>query len=102
MMQTEYIDKVSIALKPNVYNTFRNLVNTVSNTLAEYVDNAVQSYLNHKAEIKAIDPNYQLQVEITIDRTNDTISIIDNAAGIDTLNFGSMLNRVGSESFRLH
>lgn len=87
MMQTEHIDKVSIALKPNVYNTFRNLVNTVSNTLAEYVDNAVQSYLNHKAEIKAIDPNYQLQVEITIDRTNDTISIIDNAAGIDTLNF---------------
>ena len=86
-MQTEHIDKVSIALKPNVYNTFRNLVNTVSNTLAEYVDNAVQSYLNHKAEIKAIDPNYQLQVEITIDRTNDTISIIDNAAGIDTLNF---------------
>ena len=76
MMQTEHIDKVSIALKPNVYNTFRNLVNTVSNTLAEYVDNAVQSYLNHKAEIKAIDPNYQLQVEITIDRTTDTISII--------------------------
>ena len=87
MMQTEHIDKVSIALKPNVYNTFRNLVNTVYNTLAEYVDNAVQSYLNHKAEIKAIDPDYQLQVEITIDRNTDTISIIDNAAGIDTLNF---------------
>lgn len=87
MMQTEYIEKVSIALKPNVYNTFRNLVNTVSNTLAEYVDNAVQSYLNHKDEIKTIDPNYQLQVKIIIDRANDMISIIDNAAGIDTLNF---------------
>ena len=87
MMQTEHIDKVSIALKPNVYNPFRNLVNTVSNTLAEYVDNAVQSYLNHKTEIKTLDPDYQLQVEITIDRNADTISIIDNAAGIDTLNF---------------
>lgn len=87
MIKTEHIERVSIALKPNVYNTFRNLVNTVSNTLAEYVDNAVQSYINHKVEIKALKPNFQLQVEITIDRNNDTISIIDNAAGIDTLNF---------------
>ena len=36
------INTVSIALKPNVYSTFRNLNNTVSNTLGEYVDNAVQ------------------------------------------------------------
>ena len=42
------INAVSIALKPNVYSTFRNLNNTVSNTLGEYVDNAVQSYLNNR------------------------------------------------------
>ena len=87
MIQTEHIEKVSIALKPNVYNTFRNLVNTVSNTLAEYVDNAVQSYLNHKEELITIEPNFQLQVNIVIDRINDIICITDNAAGIDTVNF---------------
>lgn len=44
-MEMKQINKVSIALKPNVYSTFRNLNNTVSNTLGEYVDNAVQSFL---------------------------------------------------------
>lgn len=43
-MEMKQINKVSIALKPNVYSTFRNLNNTVSNTLGEYVDNAVQSF----------------------------------------------------------
>ena len=42
------IPKVSIQLKSKVYGLFRNLVNTLSNTLGEYVDNAVQSYLNNK------------------------------------------------------
>ena len=37
------INKVSIALNTRVYNTFRNLVNTIPNALGEYVDNAVQS-----------------------------------------------------------
>ena len=50
-MEMKQINKVSIALKPNVYSTFRNLNNTVSNTLGEYVDNAVQSFLNHKTEL---------------------------------------------------
>lgn len=85
MVQTEHIDRVSIALKPDVYNTFRNLINMVSNILTEYVDNAIQSCLNHKIEIKTFDPDYQLQVEVTIDRNADTISITDGAAGIDTL-----------------
>ena len=86
-MQTEKIDKVSIALKPNVYNTFRNLVNTVSNTFAEYVDNALQSYLNNKDTLLYLDLSYKLKVEITIDYNVGTISIIDNAAGIDVDNY---------------
>ena len=49
------IERVSIALKPNVYNTFRNLNNTVSNTLGEYVDNAVQSFIDHKKELLETD-----------------------------------------------
>lgn len=49
------IERVSIALKPNVYSTFRNLNNTVSNTLGEYVDNAVQSYLDHRERLLQVD-----------------------------------------------
>ena len=48
------INKVSIALNTRVYNTFRNLVNTIPNALGEYVDNAVHSYLDHKNELKKI------------------------------------------------
>ena len=61
------INAVSIALKPNVYSTFRNLNNTVSNTLGEYVDNAVQSYLNNRVLLLSLDPNYRLKVTITVD-----------------------------------
>lgn len=82
------IEKVSIALKPNVYRTFRNLNNTVSNTLGEYVDNAVQSYLNHKKELLNVDgPNYKLKISIFINWEDRNISICDNAAGIDAQNY---------------
>lgn len=82
------IEKVSIALKPNVYSTFRNLNNTISNTLGEYVDNAVQSYLNHKSELLVVEGgNYTLRVKIVIDWEKRSISICDNAAGINALNY---------------
>ena len=78
------INKVSIALQPSVYSTFRALNNTVSYTLGEYVDNAVQSYLNNKNCLLTIDPEYKLEIRITVDWTERTITIIDNAAGINT------------------
>lgn len=82
------IEKVSIALKPNVYSTFRNLNNTVSNTLGEYVDNAVQSYLSHKEEILSVEgSDFKLRISINIDWEKRSISIVDNAAGIDTQNY---------------
>ena len=86
-MEMKQINKVSIALKPNVYSTFRNLNNTVSNTLGEYVDNAVQSFLNHKTELFDLESNYKLRIEISVDWENRTILISDNAAGIDAVNY---------------
>lgn len=81
------INKVSIALKPSVYSTFRALNNTVSFTLGEYVDNAVQSYLNNKSALISANPHYKLEIQITVDWTAKTIVIRDNAAGIDTDNY---------------
>lgn len=86
-MEMKQINKVSIALNPNVYSTFRNLNNTVSNTLGEYVDNAVQSFLNHKTELFDLESNYKLRIEISVDWENRTILISDNAAGIDAVNY---------------
>ena len=81
------INTVSIALKPNVYSTFRNLNNTVSNTLGEYVDNAVQSYLNNRELLLSIEPNYRLKITIVVNWEQKSIVIEDNAAGIDTDNY---------------
>ena len=81
------IPKVSIQLKSKVYGLFRNLVNTLSNTLGEYVDNAVQSYLNNKDRLRSYEPNYKLEIRIIMDWEKKTLSIIDNAAGIDEDNY---------------
>lgn len=81
------IPKVSIQLKSKVYGLFRNLVNTLSNTLGEYVDNAVQSYLNNKDRLHFYEPNYKLEIRIIMDWEKKTLSIIDNAAGIDEDNY---------------
>lgn len=81
------IPKVSIQLKSKVYGLFRNLVNTLSNTLGEYVDNAVQSYLNNKDRLRSYEPNYKLEIRIIMDWEKKTLSIIDNAAGIDEKNY---------------
>jgi hypothetical protein len=81
------INQVSIALQPRVYTTFRALNNTVANTLGEYVDNAVQSYLDNKSRLLAVEPNYKLEVKIIVDWTKRTITITDNAAGIAADNY---------------
>ncbi|MDR2926798.1 MAG: ATP-binding protein [Cytophagaceae bacterium] len=83
------INKVSIALQPSVYSTFRALNNTVSNTLGEYVDNAVQSWLNNKDNLLAAEPDYKLEIRIAVDWEARTITITDNAAGISSESYES-------------
>lgn len=81
------IEKVSIALQPSVYNTFRVLNNTVALTLSEFVDNSVQSYLDNKESLLKVDSNYIFEVSIEVDQKSNQIIIIDNAAGIDFTNY---------------
>ncbi len=84
----EKIGKVSIALQPSVYNTFRALNNTVALTLSEYVDNSVQSYINNKSALQTLhNGDYKLKVSIKISSAEDCITISDNAAGIDSTNY---------------
>jgi hypothetical protein len=81
------IEKVSIALQPSVYNTFRALNNTVALTLSEYVDNSVQSYLDNKERILERNPHHVFEVSIEVNQINNQIIIKDNAGGIDHQNY---------------
>lgn len=81
------IEKVSIALQPSVYTTFRALNNTVASTLGEFVDNSLQSYLSNKNRLIKNDPAYVFIISIEIDNFNSKITIKDNAAGIDKNNY---------------
>ena len=47
-------NKVSIATKPLVYSAFRYIENKVWNALAEYIDNAVQSFKDHIDVLKTL------------------------------------------------
>lgn len=79
------IENVSIKIQTGVYGQFRNLKNTVWFALAEYVDNAVQSFENNKSKLIGSENNYQFEVRIDIE--DNFIRIYDNAAGIDFNNF---------------
>jgi hypothetical protein len=81
----------SVEIRPNVglYSLFRSLRYTPWVALGEMVDNSIQSYLEHKDELIAINgPNYKLRVDINIfSGENPEIQLVDNAAGIFTKDF---------------
>ena len=82
------ISVVDITIGANMYGRISDITNTPSHVLAEFVDNAIQSYQDKKDELLAIDPNYKLRVEINFewdgedDNRASKITIRDNAGGI--------------------
>ena len=69
-------NNVSIATKPLVYSAFRFINNKVWTALAEYVDNSLQSYLNHKELLSKLNHDGKLNVLINIDFDNDVITAL--------------------------
>lgn len=80
-------ETVSIQIGQQMYDTFSSLPNTLAHALADFVDNAVQSYLDTREQIYQFDPSYRLRIDIDVhwDEFNkaQAISIRDNAGGID-------------------
>lgn len=81
-------DTVNIEIGSNMYSRFEDFPNTMSNVLAEFVDNALQSYRDNKEELHAIRADYQFGVDIvfSLDDSGEKIENIiirDNAAGIN-------------------
>lgn len=81
------IESVNITIGSNMYGRFENFTNTSSNVLAEFVDNALQSYRDNKDVLHTLNPDYHFSVHIDFlrDATGKEIKeirITDNAAGI--------------------
>ena len=56
--------------------------------LAEFVDNAIDSYLKNENDLKKIDgDDFKLRIEIEFDNNNKRIIIKDNAAGIHSSDY---------------
>lgn len=87
---------VSIEVGTKMLARYADFSNTPSHTLAEFVDNAIQSYKNNADRLKLLDPDYLLKVTIDIQWTQtennrdsraSVITITDNAAGLDEIHF---------------
>ncbi|MCD8297636.1 MAG: ATP-binding protein [Prevotella sp.] len=82
--------KVSIAIQPDIFDRFSDLNFKPSQAIAEFVDNAIQSYLDFKNNSTFYYSGYKLIVDINIEwgesadhRTfAKSIKITDNAAGM--------------------
>lgn len=81
---------VSIAIQPDVFDRFSDLNFKPSQALAEFVDNAIQSYLDFKNNMTFNTNGYKLVIDIDIEWGKSSnhktyakkITIRDNAAGI--------------------
>lgn len=83
---------VSITIGTTMFARYADLPNTVSHAIAEFIDNALQSYRNSKEMLLANDPDFRFKVTIEFEWNADdnrakTITISDNAAGLSYHSF---------------
>ena len=79
----EYQNKVSIRPGISILSILKHIEYDPWFALAEFVDNAIDSYLKNQEELKKIEgDNFQLEVKIELNEVDKTITIRDNAAGI--------------------
>lgn len=91
-MTEKLISSVDISIGSNMYGRIPDLPNTPSHVLAEFIDNAIQSYRDNRAMLLAKQPDYRLAVNITLEWDAATgnparIVVSDNAGGINTENY---------------
>ena len=96
MEKDSYISKpqtVSVAIGTSMYGRFKDLPNTPSHVLAEFVDNALQSYRDNKSILESMEPDYKLRVSIYFAMDTDgkiiSVDVNDNAGGISKDKFNT-------------
>ena len=81
-------DKVSIRPQVTMLSVLKFLEYETWFALAEFVDNAIASYLKNEKELKAIEgDDFKLLVSIEINEPENRITIRDNAAGINQTDY---------------
>ena len=84
----EQINQINIRPSVSILSALRHLNYKTWFALAEFVDNAIDSYLKNEKELKAVEgDNFKLKVYININSAENKIIITDNAAGIHQKDF---------------
>ena len=66
-----------------IMNVFSRLNYKPHYAIAEFVDNSTQSYFLHRNELRESAPNFKLNVTVTHDSRECTLTIEDNAFGME-------------------
>lgn len=79
--------KLDIRPDTSVYSTYRRLSYVPSTALAEFLDNSTQSFFDNKEKLSKKKKTAHLIIHIDYNEALDTITIRDNAFGMDYENF---------------
>lgn len=94
--------KVNVSPEMQLYKVLQKLSYGEETALCEFVDNSVQAFIDKKNAIKVVDgKDPKLVVVIDIDTSTKTMSISDNASGINRKDFQRAI-RMGHHSVSPH
>ena len=72
-------NEIDIEAGAGVFRYFKTLPLSFESAIGELVDNSIASWIKNK---KILPENFQLEIDISIDRGNNIITVFDNAFGI--------------------
>lgn len=79
------LDNINIRPGVTILSVLKHLNYKPYYALAEFVDNAIDSYLKNEDKLRRIEGgNFKLRIDIGFDTNNKRITIKDNAAGINS------------------
>lgn len=86
------IDKVDIGIGASMYGRMQDMTNTPAHVLAEFIDNALQSFIDNRENLSKADGTERLTVTIDMEWDDEAdryskITITDNAGGIGENSF---------------
>lgn len=91
MEYSKSINYVDVSISQKMYARLQSQRNTIAHVLAEFIDNAYQSYLDHKDDLQSLDSNYKFTVQVNFKWNKrpelSYITVKDNAFGIATENY---------------
>ena len=80
---SEDVMELNIQPQASILNVFSRLSYRPWYAIAEFVDNSTQSYISHSAELLTVPGFEKLIVDVKYDVESNTLTIIDNAYGME-------------------